>query len=233
MTAISLQPLRRHAPETLLLTATLALVGFYYLLRADTIGSFSPGRGWTAITLPPVGPAWHYALSAVLLAGVPLAVARAVTGLSWSALGLGLGRWRAGLAIVALGLPLAVLAGWIAAQSPAMRAVYPLDPAITAAPGVFLPHAAREFLYYGAWEVLFRGVLLFGLRGAIGDGPSIAVQTGLSVTAHFGRALDETFSAAPAGLLFGWITLRLGAIWPIALVHWAVGVATEWWILAG
>lgn len=231
MTALTAARIRRRAPETLLLTATLALVGFYYLLRADTIGTFNPSRGWTAITLPPVGPAWHYALSAVLLAGVPLAVARAVTGLSWSDLGLGLGRWRAGLGIVALGLPLAVLAGWIAAQSAAMRAVYPLDPAITAAPAVFLPHAAREFLYYGAWEVLFRGVLLFGIRGAIGDGPAIGVQTALSVTAHFGRALDETLSAAPAGVVFGWIALRLGAIWPIAIVHWAVGVATEWWIL--
>ena len=138
----------------------------------------------------------------------------------WSvlrALGLGRGRWRAGLAWLAVGIPLAVLAGWIGSRSPDVRAVYPLDAGLTAAPSAFIPHALQQFLYFGAWEVLFRGVLLFGLRDRLGGGTANLLQTALSVVAHFGRAFDETLAALPAGLLFGWV----------------VGVSLDWFIVLG
>jgi membrane protease YdiL (CAAX protease family) len=89
-----------------------------------------------------------------------------------------------------------------------------------------------EFLYYGSWEVLFRGVILFGLRGAIGGGNANVVQTALSVLAHFGRAPDETFAAIPAGLLFGWVNLRVGSIWYVAVLHWLVGISMDWFIVS-
>jgi len=130
-----------------------------------------------------------------------------------------------------VGIPLAVLAGKIASNSPAMRAVYPLDPELTL--GRFLPHAAKAFLYYGAWEVLFRGVLLFGLKDRLGEGMANALQTALSVTAHFGRPMDETFSALPAGVVFGWIGLRVGSVWYVGLIHWVLGMSMEVFILGG
>jgi len=221
----------RPGSAWLLAVATLVLLAFYYLARVDAIGVSGPGKSWFALTQPPLTPVAHFAAAAVLLGLIPLLAARRLTGLDLRALGLGLGRWRAGLACLAIGIPLAVLAGRIAALSPAMRAVYPLDPALTAEPLVFARGAALQFLYFGAWEVLFRGVLLFGLIGLMGATGSILTQTALSVTAHFGRALNETFAAVPAGLVFGWLTLRLESIWYVAVLHWLVGVSMDWFIL--
>ena len=215
----------------LLVVATLVLVAFYYFARADAIAVSGPDRPWFAITGPPLKPSAHFVAAAVLLGLIPLLAARRLTGLDFRALGLGLGNWRAGLACLAVGIPIAILAGRIAANSPAMRAVYPLDPLLTPDPVVFARGAALQFLYFGAWEVLFRGVLLFGLIAWLGATGSILSQTALSVTAHFGRAINETFAALPAGLVFGWVTLRLQSIWYIAVIHWVVAVSMDWFIL--
>ena len=215
-------------PEILLLVVTLALLVFYYLGRVDTIGVYSESRGWTAMTLPPLSSPLHYLASAAVLGAVPLLFAWRLSGARLSQLGLGLGDWRRGLALLAFGIPLAVLAGWIASREPAMRAVYPLDPEL--ARGNFLAYAVLQMLYIGAWEVLFRGVLLFGLRGIWTEHGANALQTSLSVVAHFGRAINETFSAFPAGVVFGWVTVRVGSIWYIAVIHWVVGVSMDWFI---
>ena len=217
--------------EWLLGSGTLLLVIFHYLLRADTVGVFSPHRGWHALTLGPLPLPLHYVAAALVLGVVPVIVARAATGKSLAQLGLGLGDWRSGLRWLALGLPLAILAGYVGARSAPMRAVYPLDTTVAADPSAFAPYAALQFLYYGAWEVFFRGVLLFGLADRLGRTTANLAQTGLSVTAHFGRAFSETFSALPAGLIFGWVTLRVRSIWYIAIVHWVVGISCDWFIL--
>ncbi|MFQ5890022.1 MAG: CPBP family intramembrane glutamic endopeptidase [Gemmatimonadota bacterium] len=223
---------RRRSSETLLLVATIALFASYYLARADRIGSGSPRHDWFVVTGGPLAPTLHYVGSALLLAILPLLAARWLCGLRPRELGLGLGRWREGLAWLGVGIPLAIVAGKIAAGSPAMRAVYPLDPAVGTELARFLPHALRNFLYYGSWEVLFRGVLLFGLAGRAGRASANATQTGLAVTAHFGRPLTETLSALPASLGFGWVSLRLGSMWYTAVIHWAVGTSMDWFILA-
>lgn len=215
--------------ELLVLAATLALMVFYYFTRGDVIGVFSPSRGWTPMTAGPLPALWHFAAASVLVGLFPVLVARRVTGLPVGRLGLGLGHWRRGIALLLVGVPLAVLAGKIAAASPAMRAVYPLDPSVPLAD--FGGYALGQLLYIGAWEALFRGVLLFGLRERLGDGGANVLQTALSVTAHFGRALNETAAALPAGLIFGWLTLRTRSIWYVAIIHWLVGVSMDWFIL--
>lgn len=218
-------------PEWLLLGATASLVVFHYAARADAVGVLGPAGRWSALTRPPLPPAAHFAASALLLGVLPVLLARFVLRLPLRSLGLGLGRTRAGLAWLAIGVPLAVLAGWIGAASPEVRTVYPLDRALTAAPRAFIPHALSQFLYFGAWEVLFRGVLLFGLRDRLGSGTANLLQTALSVVAHFGRAFEETLAALPAGLLFGWVDLGVGSIWYIAVIHWVEGVSLDWFIL--
>jgi len=215
--------------ELLLLAATLALTAFYYFARADTIGVFSPARGWTPMTARPLSALWHFGSAVLLLGLFPVLLARRVTGLSAVRLGLGLGDWRRGIGLLVAGLPLAVLAGKIAAASPAMRAVYPLVPSVDV--GDFPSHALGQILYIGAWEALFRGVLLFGLRERLGAGGANVLQTALSVIAHFGRALNETAAAFPAGLVFGWLTLKTGSIWYVAMIHWLVGVSMDWFIV--
>ncbi len=221
----------KREPELLMVMAALVLVAFYYMVRADTIGSLSAGRGWYSVTGEPLSPALHFIGAAVLLGALPVLTARWLLGFRLSQLGLGIGQWRMGCVWLAIGIPLALLAGKIGSLAPEMRAVYPLDPTVSAAAASFVPHALREFLYYGAWEVLFRGVLLFGLKDRLGAGPANALQMAISVTAHFGRPLTESFAAVPAGLVFGWIGLRVGSIWYVALIHWMVGVSLDWFIL--
>ncbi len=223
----------RQEPFWLLLIATVVLFVFYYLARADVVGVFSPARGWLPLSKPPLHPTAHFIVSGVLLGVIPVIVARWLTGSSLAELGLGLGRWRLGLIWLAIGIPLAVLAGWISAPSHELRAVYPLDPSLTAEPARFVPHALRQAPYFFAWEVLFRGVILFGLRKHVGGATANMIQTALSVLAHFGRPFEETLSAIPAGLLFGAIDLKVGSIWYIAIIHWVVGVSLDWWIVGG
>lgn len=212
-----------------MITAVAALMAFYYLGRTDTIGVFSPTRGWAPMTGHPL-PSWaHFGSAALVLGVVPALAARYVLGLSWRELGLGLGNWRRGAVLLLIGVPVAVIAGRIGADNSVMRAVYPLDPAVPESR--FVAHAALQFLYFGAWEVLFRGVLLFGLARSWGGGAANVIQTALSVTAHFGRALTETFAALPAGLVFGWASLRTGSIWYIAIIHWTVGISMDWFIV--
>ncbi len=130
-----------HGARTpiLLITATLVLAVLYYFGRADTIGVFSGDRGWHVMTPGVRSARLHYLLSALLLGIVPLVVTRLACGIRLRELGLGLGRWREGLIWLAIGVPLAVLAGKIAAGQSAMQAVYPLDSAI--GPGwEFLPY---------------------------------------------------------------------------------------------
>jgi membrane protease YdiL (CAAX protease family) len=218
-------------PEWLILPVTVALVVFHYATRADALGVLSHGRSWVVLTLPPLSPAAHFALSGLVLGLAPVVLARLLAGLRPGDLGLGLGRARVGLAWLALGIPLAILAGWIGSDSGPVRAVYPLDAALSPELRHFAPHAVRQFLYFGAWEVLFRGVLLFGLRDRLGPLAANLLQTGLSVTAHFGRPLNETVAAIPAGLLFGWVDLRVGSVWYVAVIHWVVGVSLDYFIL--
>ena len=218
-------------PEWLLVIAAAALLVHYYFLRADVVGVYSVARGWHALTGRALPPLFHYLGSGLMLAVLPVLAARWLTGLGFRELGLGLGRWREGLVWLAVGVPLAVAAGMIGAASTGQRAVYPLDPTIAPTLASFAPYALLQFLYYGSWEVLFRAVLLFGLRGPMGDGPANLAQTGVSVTAHFGRSLDETLPSLPAGLVFGWLTLRLRSVWVVALLHWVTGVSQDWFIL--
>lgn len=219
----------RHRTELLVLLSVAMLIAFYYLARADTIGVTQAGRSWSPMTAPALPAGLHFGASLVLLAVIPALAARHLTGLSFTQLGLGLGHVRAGLLVLAAGIPLAVAAGAIGAGSPALRAVYPLYP-LRAEAG-FVGYALTQLLYFAAWEVLFRGVLLFGLRPRLGGTTANSVQTALSVTAHFGRAINETAAAFPAGLLFGWIDLRLGSIWYVAIIHWVVGVSMDWFIV--
>jgi membrane protease YdiL (CAAX protease family) len=235
MTSIPARTARAYTPGVLLLTAALTLTAMYYFARPDAVGVFSPLRGWRIVTPGVRGPLVHFAASAVLLAVIPVVVARWLCGIRLRDLGLGLGSWRRGLGWLAVGLPLAVLAGWMASRQPAMQAVYPLDPSLSRslAPraGTFLPYAACAFLYYGGWEVLFRGVLLYGLAARFGAGNANVTQSALATTAHFGRAFNETFAALPGSLAFGVVALHTRSIWYVALIHWTVGMSTEWFML--
>jgi membrane protease YdiL (CAAX protease family) len=209
----------------------LVLTLFYYWTRVDTIGVTGPGRQWFAMTGGTLSPGRHNLVSAILLGLVPLAWARLATRASWKELGLGVGNPRRGLLWLGIGLPVAVLAGWVSSGNPEVRAVYPLDPGLTLEPGRFAIHALIQLGYYAAWEVLFRGVLLGTLRPVFGFANANLIQTALSVVAHFGRPFPETFAAIPAGLAFGGVARTTGSVWYVIIIHWVVGLAQDWFII--
>jgi membrane protease YdiL (CAAX protease family) len=231
VTTIAARRDRPYRAGLVMVTAVVALMGMYYFARPDAIGVFSPLRGWRVMTPGARAPLVHFAASAVLLGLAPVLVARWIGGFSLRELGLGLGNWRRGLAWLAVGVPLAVVAGKMAGGQVGMRAVYPLDPTLPPTMQAFLPYAAFAFLYYGAWEVLFRGVLLFGLLARFGATNANITQSALACTAHFGRAINETLAALPGSALFGVVTLTTRSIWYAALIHWTVGMSTEWFAL--
>jgi membrane protease YdiL (CAAX protease family) len=224
---------RSHRHEALVVGVVICILAFTYETRADLLGTERSGGEWARVSGPSLPPLFHFLGGGILLGLIPVLLGCLLLGRQPGRLGLGLGRVRQGVMWLAWGIPLAILAGKIASGSPAMRAVYPLDPTLLPDAAHFLPHALLAFLYYGAWEVLFRGVLLFGLKDRLGAGAANVLQTALSVTAHFGRPIDETFSALPAGLAFGWIDLRVGSVWYVGIIHWVLGMSMDWFILAG
>jgi membrane protease YdiL (CAAX protease family) len=125
------------------------------------------------------------------------------------------------------------MAGRIASGSPEMRVVYPLDGSLSPDVSRFALYSLVQLAYYFGWEVLFRGVLLFGTKDRWGFWGANVLQTALSVVAHFGRPLEETFSAFPAGLLFGAVAVRVGSVWPLVLLHWVVGMSMNAFIVFG
>lgn len=224
---------RRYRGLWIMTSSLLGLMTFYYLARADTIGVSSAAGSWAPMTNAPLPAPAHFMAAALLLGVLPLASACIAVRKRPRQLGLRFGRWREGLVWVAIGVPLAIVAGRIAAANPVMRAVYPLYPGGLDQAPRFWTYAALQMLYYGAWEVLFRGVLLFGLEDVLGARGANLFQTALSVTAHFGRALPETLSALPAGLVFGSVALRTRSIGYVALIHWTVGISMDWFIVHG
>jgi membrane protease YdiL (CAAX protease family) len=231
----TLEPPRRRTVRTpplaasLVILAVLSLTIYHYWMRVDRMGLRESG-GWAALTGRPLSATGHLLAAFLLLGLVPLLGAR-LGGLRFAQVGLGGFRGRAGLIWIAAGVPVAVLAGWLAANSPAMRLVYPVDRNLTAAPSSFLPSAGLLVLYYVAWELLFRGILLLGLRERLGGANANALQTALSVMAHFAHPPLETLAAVPAGLIFGGVTLRTRSIWPVVVVHWTAGVAMNWFLV--
>src|SRR5207245_759979 len=113
----------------------------------------------------------------------------------------------------AVGLPLAILAGRIAALAPAIRAVYPLDPTLAAEPRAFIRYAALQFLYFGSWEVLFRGVLLFGLLAPLGAASSNVVQPLLPLSASPAAHSLPVTAIPPPGSPSARRTAHWSSIW--------------------
>ena len=215
----------------LVLTPVLLAI-HWYLLRADSM-AVSSSTGWLPVTGPPLDAVHAFLATFVLLGLVPAALAPIILGRRPQSLGLGLGNVKFGVRLLALGVPLAVLGGFVGARSEAVAAVYPLGQLVTDTFSSFAPHAAAYLLYYLGFEYLFRGFLLLGLSDRIGPAAANVLQAALVMTVHFGKPGLEMAAALPASLAFGWLTLRTGSIWYAVAIHWVVGVTLDWFLVFG
>jgi membrane protease YdiL (CAAX protease family) len=146
-------------------------------------------------------------------------------------MGLGLGDYRLSLKLLAVGAPLAVVAGYLGSRIPAMAAVYPLGGPLGPNATALAAHAGKYLLYYFGFEFLFRGFLLMGIKDAFGPRGANLVQACLATAFHLGKPAAEVIAAFPASLLFGWTTLRTRGIWCAVVVHWIVGVSLDWFLV--
>jgi membrane protease YdiL (CAAX protease family) len=172
---------------------------------------------------------YQFACAQLLFLWLPLIVLRARRQ-SLRGLGLGLGDARAGFGVaVPLGiLLLAIPGGLLASTQPDFVAEYPMARLAAASGANFaIYQLAYGLLYYAAYEAFFRGVLQLSLARWIGALSAILVQTAITTLLHIGKPAGEIFSALFAGLLFGALVLRLGSVWPLWLIHWALGAATD------
>jgi len=147
----------------------------------------------------------------------------ALAGWGWT-----FGRAGRGLALTAVGLPLAVLSGFIGSRDPEMRKTYPFAKGACAGVRTFVGYELSYILlYYVSWESVFRGVLFLPLVPVLGLIPALAVQTTVSTLLHIGHPDTEVFAAAAAGVVFGLVAWATGSfLYPLVL-HAATGVATD------
>jgi membrane protease YdiL (CAAX protease family) len=147
---------------------------------------------------------------------------------SLEAIGLTLGNLGRSLTVMAIGAPVAVLAGWIGSGDPAIRIFYPFSKEACRSGGSFVAfELAYIILYYPAWEFLYRGILFFPLVPALGLFPALALQTLLSTLYHIGHPPSEILASVAAGFIFGLIAFWTGSFLTTAFLHATVGVSTD------
>ena len=179
-----------------------------------------------------VGARPSFLVSFTFLGIATALVAPRLVGRRVTALGLTIGNWKTGRWLLLAGMPVALLVGFLSADSPALAAEYPLGP-VTRALGSFLPHALGYLVYYVGFEFFFRGFLLLGLQERLGARRANLLQSVLAVIIHAGKPISEVAAAFPGSLVFGWLTLRTGSIWYSVALHWLVGVSLDWYIIGG
>lgn len=180
------------------------------------------------------GHLWWFGSSLFLYLVMPLVLAKATRGSFHRGYGLGLGDWRAGLAISALFLAVMVPAVVVASRLDAFKGMYPLagngafmlSEGGKATPSVklFLVYELGYFLYFVGWEFLFRGWMLNGLLKAWGRAPAILVQVAPFAIMHLGKAELEALGSVIAGVALGILALRTRSFWYGALIHGVIAV---------
>lgn len=203
----------------------------WHLARADTIGVLGREGTWLSVSGPELSGLAAFAVTFALLGVVPALLAAPIYGRSAWRRGLGAGDAGAGVPFLALGIAIAIGVAYASRTSPELAAVYPLgDPSLEWRS--WIPHVVGYGLYYLGFEYFFRGFLLLGLAPRLGPSAANLMQAGIVTMAHLGKPDIELAAAFPASLLFGWLTLRTGSIWYALGIHWAVGVALDYFLLA-
>ncbi len=147
--------------------------------------------------------------------------------------GLGFGNYKLGLKIIGVLTPFVILPMiWVAAQMPDIRQEYPMARILFYKSDLFWQYElVYVLLYYIAWEFFFRGFLLFGLAKEFGIIHAILIQTISSCLIHLGKPEGETLGSILTGIVFGYIAIRTKSIWYVWILHFTIGVLTDYFVL--
>ena len=168
-------------------------------------------------------------VAAILLGLLPVLGTALILKASFRDLGFGAGDWRWGAkASIPAALVIFPLVLFTQSETSGICTLYPLTDLVGNGPGGFLAWEATYLvLYYVAWEGLFRGAIQIGLGDRWGFAPAAALQTALTTLLHAGHPEAETLAACAVGLILGWVAWRSRSIWPVVLIHFAAGAATD------
>lgn len=176
---------------------------------------------------------YHNGMSFILFFGLGVLFSKFILGNKFKEMGLGLGKNRklafilCGIALVAV--PLLALSTLL---DSGMTSTYPLvNFSIYSQWYYILGYFISYLFYYIGWEFLFRSVLLYSSEDK-GIWVAILITTMISALAHssiacFGKPMVETLSAIPAGIFFGWLTLKTKSIWYSLFIHCLIGFLTD------
>lgn len=117
----------------------------------------------------------------------------------------------------------------VGSSLPSIRAYYPMWGLDSTAPGVFLPHAAKQFLVVVAAETYYRGLLCVGIREI---GPkSILISPIVYALAHAAKPPVELILSGPTDVLFGAMDYRSASLLPSIVAHGLGLVLLDWLVL--
>lgn len=184
---------------------------------------------------PALGYFWWFGSSIFLYALMPLVLSVATQGSFHRKYGLGLGDWKAGLAITGVFLGVMLPLTWWASRWASFQGQYPLsgNAAYLLHLGenktefswkLFLLYELGYFLYFLAWEFLFRGWMLNGLLPTYGRAGAILAQMAPFAVMHLGKAELEALGSIVAGIALGLLGLRTRSCWYGGLIHGVVAV---------
>lgn len=168
----------------------------------------------------------------ILMFVVPAVFLKPRIGMSFTELGMGLGDKKFGFKLIAIILPILIPVMYFATNAPDIIAEYPLSKTLYQRPDLVFPYELAYILfYYIAWEFYFRGFLLFSLEKKFGGINAILIQTISSCLIHIGKPAGETIGSIIVGVIFGYLALRTRSIWYVLILHVAIGVSTDLYVL--
>jgi membrane protease YdiL (CAAX protease family) len=155
----------------------------------------------------------YQALERLVLFGlVPLSIVLLAFRDRPSRYGLGLGDWRLGLPLAALGVGVvAPIVVWLAGR-PEFAAYY--GPSRASLPDILV----TNLFDLPPTEFLIRGFLMFALLRVVGP-IAVVIATLPFVFSHLSKPEVELLSTFFGGLVYGWLDWRTGSIWWSAAAH--------------
>lgn len=180
---------------------------------------------------------YHNGMSFILLFGLGFIFSKFILKNKFSEMGLGFGKNKKfGLIICGIATLIVPLLALSTFLDSGMTSTYPLINFGIYSQWYYISgYFLSYFLYYIGWEFLFRSILLFSSESK-GIWVAILITTMVSALVHssiagFGKPLVETLSAIPAGIFFGWLTMKTRSVWYSLYIHCLVGFLTDIFIV--
>ncbi|HAS54041.1 MAG: hypothetical protein A2X56_07375 [Nitrospirae bacterium GWC2_57_13] len=216
----------------ILLSAPVLLTLYRYHGTAGQFSGYFPGLQASPLA-DLYGVLWQFFAFFILAFLLPLLFVKTRLKRPLADLGFGPGDHVFGRKVLLVALPLLVIPlTFIASGMPDVRSEYPLSKTLFAHRDLVLWYeAAYVLVYYIAWEFFFRGFLLFPLAERFGGMNAVLIQTISSCLVHIGKPEAEIIGSIFAGIIFGVLALRARSFWYGFVLHAAIGVLTDLFIL--